>query len=96
LSSDGQRKLYFKHKALSFATSELTPKSFLHTIQAKVLLSHFFFRTGHFLEARAHTATAVALALGGGLHQIRSLNHPDIPVMKSRRKMTRHSSPGAY
>ncbi|KAJ7851577.1 hypothetical protein B0H13DRAFT_2674144 [Mycena leptocephala] len=79
LSSDGQRKLYFKHKALSFAASELTPKSFLHTIQAEVLLSHFFFRTGHFLEARAHTATAVALALGGGLHQIRSLNHPDIP-----------------
>ncbi|KAJ7921503.1 hypothetical protein B0H13DRAFT_2416065 [Mycena leptocephala] len=56
LSSDGQRELYFKHKALSFAASELTPKSFLHTIQAEVLLSHFFFRTGHFLEARAHTA----------------------------------------
>ncbi|KAJ7796518.1 hypothetical protein B0H14DRAFT_3494705 [Mycena olivaceomarginata] len=47
----------------------------------QVLLSYYFFRTGHFLEARAHTATAVALALGGGLHQIRSLN-PDAPVME--------------
>jgi hypothetical protein len=82
LSSDGQHELYFKQKALSFVASVLTPKSFLLTIQAEVLLSHFFFRTGHFLEARAHTATAVALALGGGLHQIRSLNHPDTPVIE--------------
>ncbi|KAJ7023359.1 hypothetical protein C8F04DRAFT_1134562 [Mycena alexandri] len=82
LSSDDQRELHFKHKALQFVATELTPVSFLYTIQAEVLLSYYFFRTGHFLEARAHTATAVALALGGGLHQIRSLNHPDIPVIE--------------
>ncbi|KAJ7252370.1 hypothetical protein B0H12DRAFT_1117985 [Mycena haematopus] len=82
LSSDRQRELHFKHKVLQSVAAELTPQSFLHTIQTEVLLSHYFFRTGHFLEARAHTATAAALALGGGLHQIRSLNHPDIPVME--------------
>ncbi|KAJ7041555.1 hypothetical protein C8F04DRAFT_1079230 [Mycena alexandri] len=82
LLSDNQRELHFKHKALQFVATELTPVSFLYTIQAEVLLSYYFFHTGHFLEARAHTATAVALALGGGLHQIRSLNHPDIPVIE--------------
>ncbi|KAJ7939732.1 hypothetical protein B0H13DRAFT_1586901, partial [Mycena leptocephala] len=82
LSSDRQREVYFKTKALQSVAADLTPQSFLHTLQAEVLLSHFFFRTGHFLEARAHTATAVALALGAGLHQIRSLNHPDAPVLE--------------
>ncbi|KAJ6596472.1 hypothetical protein B0H10DRAFT_2088790 [Mycena sp. CBHHK59/15] len=67
----------FKYYALHCAATDLLhshlhPHSFLHTLQAEVLLSHYFFRTGHFLEARSHTATAVALALGGGLHQIRS------------------------
>jgi hypothetical protein len=81
LSADRERELHFKQKALQSVAAELTPHSFLHTIQAEVLLSYYFFRTGHFLEARAHTATAVALALGGGLHQIRSLN-PDVPVME--------------
>ncbi|KAJ7865858.1 hypothetical protein B0H14DRAFT_3862133 [Mycena olivaceomarginata] len=82
LSSDRQREVYFKTKALQSVAADLTRQSFLHTLQAEVLLSHFFFRTGHFLEARAHTATAVALALGAGLHQIRSLNHPDAPVLE--------------
>ncbi|KAJ6593108.1 hypothetical protein B0H19DRAFT_1245914 [Mycena capillaripes] len=84
LSSDRQRELHYKHKALQSAAAELTPGSFLHTLQAEVLLSHYFFRTGHFLEARAHTATAVALALGGGLHQIRSLSQPAAPVIEIR------------
>ncbi|KAJ7189062.1 hypothetical protein C8R46DRAFT_1206165 [Mycena filopes] len=81
LSHDQQREMHFKHKALQSAATELSPLSFLYTIQAEVLLSYYFFRTGHFLEARAHTATAVALALGGGLHQIRSLTNPDVPVI---------------
>ncbi|KAJ7719016.1 hypothetical protein DFH07DRAFT_859675 [Mycena maculata] len=75
----------FKYKALQYAATDLMPshpQSFLHTIQAEVLLSYYFFRTGHFLEARAHTATAVALALGGGLHQIRSLHYPEVPVIQ--------------
>ncbi|KAJ6593230.1 hypothetical protein B0H19DRAFT_14934 [Mycena capillaripes] len=82
LASDSQLELHYKHKALQSAAAELTPRSFLYTIQAEVILSHYFFRGGHFLEARAHTATAVALALGGGLHQIRSLNQPDAPMIE--------------
>ncbi|KAJ6473310.1 hypothetical protein DFH09DRAFT_470315 [Mycena vulgaris] len=75
----------FKRRALQHAATDLQPshsQSFLHTIQAEVLLSHYFFRKGNFLEARTHTATAVALALGGGLHQIRSAYHPDAPVIE--------------
>ncbi|KAJ6605617.1 hypothetical protein B0H10DRAFT_2195488 [Mycena sp. CBHHK59/15] len=64
-------KYYAVHcAATDLLHSHLHPHSFLHTLQAEVLLSHYFFRTGHFLEARSHTATAVALALGGGLHQV--------------------------
>lgn len=84
LSSNPQREEHYKYLALQCVATDLRPshpQSFLHTIQTEVLLSHYFFRIGHFLEARAHTATAVALALGGGLHQIRSLHHPDVPVI---------------
>ncbi|KAJ7782458.1 hypothetical protein DFH07DRAFT_790706 [Mycena maculata] len=83
LSAD-PREERFKYQALQCAATDLKPahpQSFLHTIQAEVLLSQYFFRNGNFLEARAHTATAVALALGGGLHRIRSLRHPDVPVI---------------
>ncbi|KAK7038577.1 hypothetical protein R3P38DRAFT_547847 [Favolaschia claudopus] len=82
LCSDIQRELHYKQKALQSVAAELTSQSFLHIIQAEVLLSYYFFRTGRLLEARAHTATAVALALGSGLHLIRSLNHPDAPVIE--------------
>ncbi|KAJ7932340.1 hypothetical protein B0H13DRAFT_1455291, partial [Mycena leptocephala] len=55
--------------------------SFLQTIQTEVLLSYYVLRTGHRLEARAHTASAVALALGGGLHHIRSSEYTEIPLI---------------
>ncbi|KAK7059371.1 hypothetical protein R3P38DRAFT_2836062 [Favolaschia claudopus] len=82
LSSDRQRELDFKQITLQTVDAELTPETFIHTIQTQVLLAYYSFRTGHFLEARAHTATAVALTLGAGLHVIRSLNHPDAPIVK--------------
>ncbi|KAK7057060.1 hypothetical protein R3P38DRAFT_2839165 [Favolaschia claudopus] len=82
LSSDRQRELDFKQMPLQTVDAELTPETFIHTIQTQVLLAYYSFRTGHFLEARAHTATAVALTLGAGLHVIRSLNHPDAPIVK--------------
>ncbi|KAJ7647956.1 hypothetical protein FB45DRAFT_860984 [Roridomyces roridus] len=73
LSSDIRREDYFKRKALQSAATELHISSlFLHTLQAKVLLGYFFFRTGALLAARAHTAAAFALAIGVGLHRIRS------------------------
>ncbi|KAJ6631297.1 hypothetical protein B0H10DRAFT_1978077 [Mycena sp. CBHHK59/15] len=79
----GQEDRYL-HQALQYAATDLStshPQSFLHAIQAEVLISFYFFRTGRFLEARAHTGTAVALALGGGLHQIRSVHHHDAPII---------------
>ncbi|KAJ7647946.1 hypothetical protein FB45DRAFT_211562 [Roridomyces roridus] len=73
LSSDIRRGDYFKRKALQSAATDLhIPSLFLHTFQAKVLLGYFFFRTGSLLAARAHTAAAFALAIGAGLHRIRS------------------------
>ncbi|KAJ7286750.1 hypothetical protein C8J57DRAFT_571395 [Mycena rebaudengoi] len=76
----------FLEKALQCAATDLAasrphPQAFLHTIQAEVLISHYFFLVGRFIEARAHAGTAVALALGGGLHQIRSLHYHDIPIL---------------
>ncbi|KAJ7165539.1 hypothetical protein C8R43DRAFT_1164857 [Mycena crocata] len=82
LSGD-PREERFKYQALQYAATDLVPshaQSFLQTIQTEILLSYYFFRTGRFLEARAHTATAVALAVGGGLHQIRSVHRPAVPV----------------
>ncbi|KAJ7177573.1 hypothetical protein C8R43DRAFT_974816 [Mycena crocata] len=82
LSGD-PREERFRYQALQYAATDLVPshaQSFLQTIQAEILLSYYFFRTGRFLEARAHTATAVALAVGGGLHQIRSIHRPAVPV----------------
>jgi hypothetical protein len=53
----------------------------MYTIQAQVLLSYYFFWTGHFMAARTHAATAVALATGGGLHHIRSLHRSYVAVI---------------
>lgn len=50
------------------------PNKLLHTLQAHVLLAYYFLRTGSLLEAKCRAGTAVALALGAGLHKIRSTN----------------------
>ncbi|KAJ3931607.1 MAG: hypothetical protein NXY57DRAFT_196468 [Lentinula lateritia] len=44
----------------------------MHTIQAEVLLSTYFFRRNQLLEAEFHLSGAVSLAQSAGLHQIRS------------------------
>ncbi|KAJ7444248.1 hypothetical protein B0H11DRAFT_284953 [Mycena galericulata] len=76
------REDQFQHMALEYTSiSTDIVRYFMQTIQAEVLLAYYFFHRGRFLQARTHTATAVALAIGGGLHQIRSLQHPEIPVV---------------
>ncbi|KAG6830373.1 hypothetical protein H0H92_001010 [Tricholoma furcatifolium] len=50
------------------------PDAILHTLQAEVLLSYYLLRSGRFIEAKCHAATAVSLALGAGLHKTRSSN----------------------
>ncbi|KAK1230850.1 hypothetical protein PQX77_006048 [Marasmius sp. AFHP31] len=44
----------------------------MHGIQAEVLLSTYFFDIGRVVEGQYHLSTAVSLAIGIGLHQIRS------------------------
>ncbi|KAJ7229231.1 hypothetical protein C8J57DRAFT_192035 [Mycena rebaudengoi] len=60
--------------ATDLAASRPHPQAVLHTIQAEVLISHYFFQTGRFVEAQAHAGTAVALVLGSPL-----LNRPTTP-----------------
>lgn len=50
------------------------PDRIIHTLQAEVLLAYYFLRTGMLLEAKHYTGAAVSLALGAGLHKIRSSN----------------------
>ncbi|KAF7294542.1 Zn(2)-C6 fungal-type domain-containing protein [Mycena indigotica] len=56
----------------STALSGLHPQRVMHTLQAEVLLAHYFFASGRFLEGKYHTASAISLALSSGLHLIRS------------------------
>ncbi|KAJ7078645.1 hypothetical protein C8R44DRAFT_895870 [Mycena epipterygia] len=44
----------------------------LHSIQAEVLLAHYFLRNTRFLEGKYHLSAAVSLVISSGLHRIRS------------------------
>jgi hypothetical protein len=71
-------------RALQNCTTDLLgehPQKILHTIQVHVLLAYYFFRTGRFLEAKYHSDGAVSLALGAGLHKIRSLLPSPPPIL---------------
>ncbi|KAJ7286794.1 hypothetical protein C8J57DRAFT_572171 [Mycena rebaudengoi] len=77
---------HFLERALQCAATDLAasrphPQAFLHTIQAEVLISHYFFLIGRFIEAQAHAGTAVALALGSPL-----LKRPTAPSEDCCRK----------
>jgi len=61
-----------QHVATDLMSSH--PNKVIHTLQAEILLSYYFLRTGALLEAKCRAGTAVALALGAGLHKIRSIN----------------------
>ena len=50
------------------------PDKIIHTLQAEVLLAYYYLRTGFLLQAKHRTGAAVSLALGAGLHKIRSSN----------------------
>ncbi|PPQ73276.1 hypothetical protein CVT24_009931 [Panaeolus cyanescens] len=50
------------------------PAKIMHSIQAEVLLSSYFFANGRFFEGKYHVANAVSTALSAGLHKIRSAN----------------------
>jgi len=62
-------------KAVQHVSTDLLgshPNKVLQTLQAQILLTYYFFRVAAILEAKVHTSAAVSLALGSGLHRIRS------------------------
>ncbi|KAI3612458.1 hypothetical protein WG66_010051 [Moniliophthora roreri] len=79
-----QRHQQLLSQALQEAASTLTsthPNRVMHGIQAEVLLSTYLFDNGRILEGKYHLSTAVSLAIGAGLHQIRSQQNrsPSLP-----------------
>ncbi|KAJ7679457.1 Zn(2)-Cys(6) binuclear cluster domain-containing protein [Mycena polygramma] len=59
-------------RALRTAADPHQQNTILHTIQAKVLLAHYFLRNTRFLEGKYHLSAAVSLVLSSGLHRVRS------------------------
>ncbi|KAF9257556.1 hypothetical protein L218DRAFT_1016348 [Marasmius fiardii PR-910] len=53
------------------------PHRIIHRLQAEVLLSTYLFDCGRVLEGRYHLDSAVSLAIGAGLHRIRSANREE-------------------
>ncbi|KAJ7026641.1 hypothetical protein C8F04DRAFT_106341 [Mycena alexandri] len=78
LSQDARITAYepvFLAHALRSTANSLTgthPRTILHSIQASVLLAHYFICNARFLEGRYHISAAVSLALSVGLHRIRT------------------------
>ncbi|KAJ7865417.1 hypothetical protein B0H13DRAFT_2562227, partial [Mycena leptocephala] len=72
----------FHERALQHLATEISTRThsthWLHTIQAQVLLSTYFFRTRRVLEAEVYANGAATLALGYQLHKIHS-SRPETP-----------------
>ncbi|KAJ6476402.1 hypothetical protein C8R45DRAFT_907146 [Mycena sanguinolenta] len=69
----------FLARALDLTSKGLSgnhPHKVMHTLQAEVLLSYFFFSSSRALEGKYHAAGAISLSLSSSLHLIRSENHP--------------------
>ncbi|KAJ7292866.1 hypothetical protein C8J57DRAFT_1210567 [Mycena rebaudengoi] len=58
--------------SLSSSLSGLHPKRALHSLQAELMLSIFFFSAGRFLKGHYHATAAIPLTAGMQLHKIRS------------------------
>ncbi|KAG5649418.1 hypothetical protein H0H81_003981, partial [Sphagnurus paluster] len=59
-------------RAKYFLSEDLTgphPHKVLHTIQAEVLLAHYYLSMGNVQESSRHAGGALGLALGAGLHR---------------------------
>ncbi|KAJ7657768.1 Zn(2)-Cys(6) binuclear cluster domain-containing protein [Mycena polygramma] len=65
----------FLARALNLTSKGLSdthPQRVMHTLQAEVLLSYYFFASGRTLEGKYHTTNAISLSLSSSLHLIRS------------------------
>lgn len=56
----------------ALALSTPHPRQAIHAIQAELLLSLYFLRTGNHLKAMQHLTNASSLSIGCGLHKLRS------------------------
>ncbi|KAJ3984589.1 Zn(2)-Cys(6) binuclear cluster domain-containing protein [Lentinula detonsa] len=73
---DNNQENVYLARALAHTANMLSsphPQRIIHAIQAEVLLSVYFFRTGRILEGKYHMSAAVSLTLGAQLHKIRAL-----------------------
>ncbi|KAJ7479215.1 hypothetical protein FB451DRAFT_175074 [Mycena latifolia] len=86
LSQDQRITAYepaFLAHALRSTASSLVgshPRTVLHSIQASVLLAHYFIRNARFLEGKYHTSAAVSIAVSAGLHRIRGTHNGASPT----------------
>ncbi|KAF7373208.1 Zn(2)-C6 fungal-type domain-containing protein [Mycena sanguinolenta] len=84
LRLSGQPNLMTQEPTFLARASDLTskglsgnhPHKVMHTLQAEVLLSYFFFSSSPSLKGRYHVSGAISLSLSSSLHLIRSENHP--------------------
>ncbi|KAJ3795906.1 Zn(2)-Cys(6) binuclear cluster domain-containing protein [Lentinula aff. detonsa] len=87
---DNNQENVYLARALAHTANMLSsphPQRIIHAIQAEVLLSVYFFRTGRILEGKYHMSAAVSLTLGAQLHKIRALptginNSADSPLQQ--------------
>ncbi|KAF9015955.1 hypothetical protein BDZ89DRAFT_1141812 [Hymenopellis radicata] len=73
----------FLSRALTQVVMSLSgshPGRVMQTIQAEVLLSHYFLAYGRFLEGRYHISTALSIGMGAGLSKIRSRTPQSVPI----------------
>lgn len=66
-------------QAVSSALVRAPPYNIVYSIQAEVLLSHYFFAANRSLEGRYHSNAAVALSLSCRLNKLRSNNNTPNP-----------------
>ncbi|KAF7333633.1 Zn(2)-C6 fungal-type domain-containing protein [Mycena sanguinolenta] len=74
----------FLARALDLSSKGLSgnhPHKVMHTLQAEILLSYFFFSSSRALEGKYHASAAISLSLSSSLHLIRSENHPPPGVL---------------
>ncbi|KAJ7204498.1 hypothetical protein GGX14DRAFT_647329 [Mycena pura] len=60
------------HSAASGLARAHTPVAVLHALQAELLLAQYLFRAARRVEGAYHAGVAVSIAIGAGLHKIRS------------------------
>ncbi|EED80207.1 predicted protein [Postia placenta Mad-698-R] len=65
-------------QALTGSIAHMPAHNVTHTIQAEVLLAHYYFTSGRLQDAQFHRNAATSLALSCRLYQLRSLESPSV------------------